>query len=124
MASSAEMISSFEAVFLLKLRRRLKALLGGLKAKTNAFGPARFGLRGFLADLFARGAALAGDLLDQRQSSSADRPGGRPAAAPTCCRCPASRQTFRTSGGMALSDRVSVIDVRDLPSRLARSSCV
>ena len=38
MASSASMTSSFDALFLLKLRRRLNALLGGRKAKTNDFG--------------------------------------------------------------------------------------
>ena len=36
----------------------------------------------------------------------------------------ASRQRFRTSSGIAVSDSDSVIDVRDFPSFRARSSCV
>ena len=67
MFSRAEMISSLEADFLAKLRRRLNALLVGRKVNDEGLGAAGFRLAGFLADLFARHAALAGDLFDERQ---------------------------------------------------------
>ena len=80
--------------------------------------PARLGLGGGGADLLARGAALAGDFLDQGghflgcllpnylQQQGLGRNVGQPT------------QSCRTSSGIPISASDSVIDVRDFPSRL------
>jgi hypothetical protein len=102
----------------------LKALFWG--RKLNVYDVAGLRLLGVLAHLLARDArspTLAGNLLEKRQHFCGS------AWRTTCSRIdllwiPASRQTFRTSGGMPVSESDSVIAVRDLPSRLARSSCV
>ena len=65
MASSASMISSRLTRLLVKLSFRLNALVGGLIREDVVLRAAGLRLGRRLAQLLARGAALAGDLLDQ-----------------------------------------------------------
>ena len=124
MASRALMTSSFEAAFLLKLRRRLNCLLGRSEVEDERLRPAGLGLLRFRARSCSR---VAPPWVAIFSTSAVIFSGS--ACRATCRRLDllpmsASRQSFRTSAGMALSDNVSVIDVRDLPRRLAMSSWV
>ncbi len=124
MASRASITSSRDARALGERQLEVEGLRGRPVGEHVVLRAAGLRLGRFVSKLLPGGAAPAGDLLDQR------RPFSSGASWRTTCNnndleeMSASRQRFRISSGIAMSASDSVTDVRDLPSRLARSSCV